>query len=1329
MRSVIRPCSKISFFVPRLLLGFVLAGFSAITLIFPVVKVAAQTAARSSSLLNPSLSALPRQGSGQTALTPLSQVPPAMARLLHPATAKRNSLLPEFGLDAIFDATPAYASGGVQASSSAMGDLNGDGLADLVIANQCTSNASCGGSVGVLLSNGDGTFQAPVSYSTIGADASSVALADVNGDGHLDILVANQCVSASNCNSSGVVVLLGNGDGTFQPGVSYGVAGSNAYSIAAADLNGDGKLDIVAAQQCSSSSNCNAGSVAVLLGNGDGTFQSSVAYNSGGLYAFGVAVADLNGDGHSDLVVSNYCLSNSNCTYGTVDVLLGNGDGTFQSGVSYNSGGYYSIAVTIADLNGDGKADLIVASLCDNNSSCDLGSVGVLLGNGDGTFQAASSYSAGGRSAYSAAVADVNGDGKLDVVVGDQCDYSSDCGNGVVAVLLGNGDGTLQVPSTTYNSGGMNLSSVLVKDINGDSKPDILATNGCADNSCSNGSVGVLFGNGNGTFQAPISYNPGGSGSFSMAMADVNGDGKLDLLVANTCLTNSNCNNGTVGVLFGNGDGTFLPPVAYGTGGSDTFSVALADVNGDGKPDLLVANACNNSSSCNNGSVGVLLGNGDGTYQTATAYSSGGLYADAVAVGDINGDGNPDLVVTNECNGNSCTNGTYGILLGNGDGTFQAAVSYNSGGVTATSVALADVNGDGKLDLLLTNQCSDNNCTTGQVVVMLGNGDGTFQSPVTYGTSGLYAGSLAVADINGDGKLDLLVTDQCESNSICNTGFLAVLLGNGDGTFQTALTSPVPSPQSISQLILADFNGDGHLDVASGAGNFLLLGNGDGTFQTFQHLGAGGQGIAAGDFNGDGKPDVAAGGLTVLLNVASAFKYSTITALTASVNPANGPVSFTATVSPSFNAGSVSGSVTFYDGLTSLGSVAVGSNGQAVLSSIGLTLGAHSITATYSGASTYLGSTSPALNETENQWTTTTTLLSSQNPSTFNQSVTFTATVTPNGGAALTGTVAFVDGSTTLATVPLSNGSATYTTATLSMGTHSISVSYGGASIDSASSSVLSQIVQKASTTTALTNSSQSGSLILTATVSRASSGTPTGTVTFMDGTTSLGSSSLNGTSVATLSTSSLSAGVNNITAIYSGDSDFGASTSSPMAISADFALSASTASPASVTPGQPSTSTVTISPKNGFNPSGVAFTCSVAPASSPAPACSLGKLSVANDIGSATLTVTPAASASALLIPPNGQRSRAMLIFALLIPGMLYGTVGILKQDRSKLLGWLLAFAVLGACLLQGACGNAGNAKTSTTDGGTPAGSYTVTVTGSANATQHTTTVSITVN
>src|SRR5882724_1891225 len=130
----------------------------------------------------------------------------------------------------------------------------------------------------------------------------------------------------------------------------------------------------------------------------------------------------------------------------------------------------------------------------------------------------------------------------------------------------------------------------------------------------------------------------------------------------------------------------FLTGLTYGTGGVTAFSVAVADVSGDGKPDLVVANECMSSSNCTNGSVSVLLGNGDGTFQTGVTYNTGGFHADSVAVGDVNGDGKPDLVVTNECASNSCgTNGSVSVLLGNGDGTFQSAVSYNSGGSLLTT--------------------------------------------------------------------------------------------------------------------------------------------------------------------------------------------------------------------------------------------------------------------------------------------------------------------------------------------------------------------------------------------------------------------------------------------------------------------------------------------------------------------------------------------------------------------------------------------------------------------------------------------------------------------
>ena len=206
-------------------------------------------------------------------------------------------------------------------------------------------------------------------------------------------------------------------------------------------------------------------------------------------------------------------------------------------------------------------------------------------------------------------------------------------------------------------------------------------------------------------FSEAPEFGSGGIIAHSIALADVNGDGKPDMLVANECASSSNCNDGVVGVLLGNGDGTFQAAVSYDSGGRDALSIAVADVNGDGKPDLLVANLCVSNSNCSNGTVGVLLGNGDGTFQAAVSYGSGGATANFIEVADVNGDGKPDLLVANLCvSSSNCPDGEVGVLLGNGDGTFQAAVSYGSGGYGAYSIAVADVNGDGKLDLLVANQ-------------------------------------------------------------------------------------------------------------------------------------------------------------------------------------------------------------------------------------------------------------------------------------------------------------------------------------------------------------------------------------------------------------------------------------------------------------------------------------------------------------------------------------------------------------------------------------------------------------------------------------------------
>jgi len=369
-----------------------------------------------------------------------------------------------------------------------------------------------------------------------------------------------------------------------------------------------------------------------------------------------------------------------------------------------------------------------------------------------------------------------------------------------------------------YPSGGNQAVSVAVADVNGDGKLDLIVANYCGNSStCPNaeGSVGVLLGNGDGTFQAAVVYDSGGVNATSLAVADVNGDGIPDLVVANSC-ADSSCANGSVSVLPGNGNGTFRPAVAYDSGGSEADSVAVADVNGDGTPDLVVLNSCASAGSCEtgDGSVGVLLGNGSGTFQSARAFDSGGVNATSVAVADVNGDGKLDVVVS-QCAGPSfgCIPGEVGVLLGNGDGTFRTAVNYSSGADFPSSVAVADVNGDGKLDLLVGNPGSGSHGTLdGEVGVLLGNGDGTFQTVVAYDSGG--AGSvapIAVADVNGDGKLDLVVGDQGGS-CVGGQGTVAVLLGNGDGTFQAAVgfCSGGALPSSVA---LADLNGHGKLDL------------------------------------------------------------------------------------------------------------------------------------------------------------------------------------------------------------------------------------------------------------------------------------------------------------------------------------------------------------------------------------------------------------------------------------------------------------------------------------------------------------------------------------
>ncbi len=1097
-----------------------------------------------------------------------------------------------------FLVAPEYTTGtATNPQAAATGDFNGDGNLDIAVANSNTNTVS------ILLGKGDGTFGAHMDYAT-GGKPLGIVVGDF-GNGHLDLAVTN---STSNT----VSILLGNGDGTFQGKTDY-ATGNGPQGIALGQfVAGSSSVNYLAV------TNATDGTVGILLATGNGAFSpvtASTTYRTG-FNPTSVAIGDINGDGVPDLVVAN---NNNN---NVVSVLLGNvtggvGNGTFGTQVQYPTGAN-PVSVALAHLTGGSTTplDIVVANQQGN-------SVSILLNiNGTGTFAAHVDYA---TAAFPTAltVADFNGDGNIDVAVS--------AGNGnTVSVLWGHGDGTM-LGQVNAGTGDIPY-GVVAGDFNNDGTID-LATANSGDNS-----VTVILSNGKSeSFQARADY-PAGATPFSIVKADFNGDGVLDLAVTNTGTASA------ISVLLGNGNGTFQGPNHFSTETvantpTDPYGLAVGNFTGNNIPDLALTNY-------GTGTVGIMLGVenngvGTGTFQSDTTFTVGSEPS-AVAVGDVNGDGIEDLVVANYHSDN------VSVLLGNGDGTFKSAVNYAVGN-GPIAVALYALTSNKIQDIVVVNE------TDSSASILLGNGDGTFQAQMAYPTGpGGNPLGVAVQDFNGDGVPDLAVADFL-------TQQVSILLGNGDGTFQSPKTYGTGNANP-SSIVVADFNGDGKWDLAltstpSGLspGNLviLLLGNGDGTFQTPSLYGVGSLAYSAvvGDFNGDGALDLAV---------------------------ANG------------KAGSVS--------------VLLNQSGT------GITVGSSDLSAPYG------------------------------------QPVTLQATVAASvqNGNAPTGTVTIKNGNAVVGTPGnLVGGVYSVTTATLPLGQNNLSIAYSGDANYQAHTIAFTQNIKQAGTTTVLVSSAtsavQNQAVTLTATISPNTSGIPTGTVTFLDGTTVIGSGlAVNGSDVASMSISTLAVGTHSITANYSGDTNYTASSAavglvitSPVA--ADFGLAASPSS-LTVAPGASGTSTVTISPTGGLNPSTVALSCSVAPVVSPAVTCSVGTIAVANSNGIATLTVSTTGPSAALATPAGQKGSGTIFAFAIMVPAMLLGGAGINKENRRKLLSFCIVFLVLSGCAFQVACGGGGAGSSTTVkpqgNSGTPAGSYTVTVSGKAGTTQHNSnSVSVTVN
>jgi hypothetical protein len=696
------------------------------------------------------------------------------------------------------------------ATSLVAANLSGNGRTDLVIGNGLSYD------VNVLWSDGAGGFSDPVSLPMTSQNRGYVvaAVGDVDGDGYSDI-------AAAGFDETPILLFMGSASGEFSAPVTFDTGGGIApYAIALVDVTGDGKLDLVTA-------NNESGDVSVLAGDGSGGFAAAMRFPTGA-YPVAMRIADVTGDGRPDIVTANAGSHD-------LSLLAGDGAGAFDAPVAIPIGpDAEPRALEAGDVDGDGKIDIVTANAALDGSDFPPpelpGTVSLLIGDGAGSFAPAVQYPVGngdGR-ADGVAIADLTGDGHADLVVSRPLANSA-------AVLVADGAGGFA--DAVRFPVGIGPSPVAVADVTGDGMPDILTANQVGSNLSvlpTDGAGGIGFA---GNFAT-------GTYTHAIAAADFDDDGRPDIATANAI-------SNDVSVLIGDAGGEFAPQVRHAVGSSPT-SIASGDFNGDGHADLVTANL-------GGGDVSVLLGDGNGGFGDARSFSIGEGFQSpyAVAIGDANGDGHLDIATADT----NISNEAISLLLGDGDGSFAAAIMFPvgaSGTHTPQGIVLADVTGDGNDDIVTAN------LNTSDLSLLAGDGAGNFAPAVSLPTD---AGPVVVAaaDIDGDGTTDLVTVNQTAQTA-------SVLIGEGGGIFAAPANYAIYPPQDIYDympwpwaMTLADVTGDGVPDIVTantqndtvsvlpndGAGGFDAFFN----FDTGAHPGS----VAVADFDGDGLPDIATG--------------------------------------------------------------------------------------------------------------------------------------------------------------------------------------------------------------------------------------------------------------------------------------------------------------------------------------------------------------------------------------------------------------------------------------------------------------------------------------